>query len=157
MACRNQRCNREGKVESRGARREERRAPLDDDVTRCEWRPGRVDLFKYSRYKRNVRPERETKAMTDTTYDPESDAVYITVGRGRVARTKKNGRFVYDLDAEGHIVGIEILSASKMLAPGDWQKARRPAANPRERPQVAERHRGFIFIKRFSPSDAESR
>jgi uncharacterized protein YuzE len=66
---------------------------------------------------------------------------------------EKNGRFVYDLDAEGHIVGIEILSASKMLAPGDWQKARRPAVNPRERPQVAERHRGFIFIKRFSPSE----
>jgi uncharacterized protein YuzE len=114
-------------------------------------------LFKHSRYKRNVRPERETTAMTDTTYDPEADAVYIIIGRSRVARTKKNGRFVYDLDAEGHIVGIEILSASKMLSPGDWQKARRPAVNPRERPQVAERHRGFIFIKRSSPPDVESR
>jgi uncharacterized protein YuzE len=114
-------------------------------------------LFKHWRYKRNGRPERETKAMTDTTYDAEADAVYLTVGRGKVARTKKNGRFVYDLDAEGHIVGIEILSASKMLAPGDWQKARRPTASPRERPQVAERHRGFIFIKRSSPRDVESR
>jgi uncharacterized protein YuzE len=115
------------------------------------------DKFEHSHYKRDVRPEREAEAMTDMTYDAEADAVYITVGPGRVARTKKNGRFVYDFDADGHIVGIEILSASKMLAPGDWQKARRPTASPRERPQVAERHRGFIFIKRSSPRDVESR
>jgi uncharacterized protein YuzE len=95
--------------------------------------------------------------MTDTTYDPEADAVYITVGPGRVERTKKTGPFVYDLDAGGHIVGIEIPSASKVLAPGDWKKARRPTASPRQRPQVADRHRGFIFIKRFSPRDVESR
>jgi uncharacterized protein YuzE len=95
--------------------------------------------------------------MTDTTYDPEADAVYITVGRGPVARTQKNGPFVYDRDADGLIVGIEIRSASKVLAPGEWQKARRPRERARQHSQVAERHRGFIFIKRFSPRDAESR
>jgi len=74
-------------------------------------------------YRRNVRPEREAKAMTEMTYDPEADAVYITVGRGKVERTEETGPFIYDVDAEGHIVGIEILSASKVLAPGDWKKA----------------------------------
>ena len=94
--------------------------------------------------------------MTDITYDAEADAVYIAVGIGRVERTQKNGPLVCDLDAGGHIVGIEIRSASKVLAPGDWQKARRPRESARPRPRVAERHRGFIFIKRSSPRDAGS-
>jgi uncharacterized protein YuzE len=61
--------------------------------------------------------------MTDITYDPEADAVYITVGRGTVDRTEEAGPFVYDVDADGRILGIEILSASKFLADGDWKKA----------------------------------
>jgi uncharacterized protein YuzE len=61
--------------------------------------------------------------MTDITYDAEADAVYITVGRARIERTEEAGPFIYDVDAEGHIVGIEILAASKVLAPGDWEKA----------------------------------
>jgi uncharacterized protein YuzE len=109
------------------------------------------------RYKRDVRPQREAKAMTDMTYDAEADTVYIAVGRGKVERKKKTGPFTYDLGATGHIVGIEIPSASKVLAPGDWKKARRRRENLRQRSQVAERHRGFIFIRRFSPSDVESR
>ena len=60
--------------------------------------------------------------MTDITYDPEADAVYITIGRGNVDRTKETGKFICDLDADGYIVGIEILSASKVLAAGDWKK-----------------------------------
>jgi uncharacterized protein YuzE len=84
------------------------------------------DKFEHSRYKRDVRPEREAKAMTDITYDAEADAVYITVGRGTVDRTEESGPFIYDVDAEGRIVGIEILSASKVLAPGDWKKAPSP-------------------------------
>jgi uncharacterized protein YuzE len=66
--------------------------------------------------------------MTDFTFDPEADAVYISVGRGTVDRTEETGPFIYDVDAEGRILGIEILSASKILAPGDWQKARVPGA-----------------------------
>jgi uncharacterized protein YuzE len=84
------------------------------------------DKFEHSRYKRDVRPEREAKAMTDITYDAEADAVYITVGRGTVDRTEESGPFIYDVDAEGRIVGIEILSASKVLVPGDWKKASPP-------------------------------
>jgi uncharacterized protein YuzE len=71
----------------------------------------------------DVRLERETKAMTEISYDPEADAVYITVGPGNVDRTEEAGPFIYDVDADGHIVGIEILSASKILAAGDWKKA----------------------------------
>ena len=64
--------------------------------------------------------------MTDITYDAEADAVYITVGRGKVERTEETGPFIYDVDADGHIIGIEILTASKVLAPGDWKKAPSP-------------------------------
>jgi uncharacterized protein YuzE len=64
--------------------------------------------------------------MTDITYDPEADAVYVTVGRGNIDRTEEAGPFIYDVDADGRIIGIEILSASKVLAPGDWKKARAP-------------------------------
>lgn len=78
------------------------------------------------RYKRDARSEREAKAMTDISYDAEADAVYITVAPGKVDRTEETGPFIYDVDADGHIVGIEILSASKILAPGDWKKAGPP-------------------------------
>jgi uncharacterized protein YuzE len=67
--------------------------------------------------------------MTDITYDAEADAVYIAVGRGEVDRTEEAGPFVYDVDAEGRIVGIEIVSASKVLAPGDWKEAERLRAH----------------------------
>ena len=64
--------------------------------------------------------------MIDVTYDPEADAVYIRVGRGTIDRQEEAGPFIYDVDAEGRVLGIEILSASKVLAPGDWRNARRP-------------------------------
>jgi uncharacterized protein YuzE len=66
--------------------------------------------------------------MTEITYDPEADAVYITIGRGNIDRTEEAGPFIYDVDANGHIIGVEILSASKVLAPGEWQKAGAPGA-----------------------------
>jgi uncharacterized protein YuzE len=94
--------------------------------------------------------------MPEITYDPEADAVYIALVRGKVERTKEAKPFLYDLDAEGHVVGIEIPLASKVLAPGDWKKVRRPKESARRRHRVAERHRGFIFIKRLLPRDAES-
>ena len=62
--------------------------------------------------------------MIDMTYDPEADAAYIYLSRGNIAATEEAGPFIYNVDAEG--IGIEILSASKVLAPGDWQKARMP-------------------------------
>jgi uncharacterized protein YuzE len=67
--------------------------------------------------------------MIDMTYDPEADAAYIYLGRGKVAETKHEGPFIYDVDASGKILGIEILSASKVLAPGDWKKSRLPGSS----------------------------
>jgi uncharacterized protein YuzE len=64
--------------------------------------------------------------MTDITYDPEADAVYITIGRGTFDRTEQTGPFIYDIDVDGHILGIEILSASTVLAAGGWKKAGAP-------------------------------
>lgn len=65
--------------------------------------------------------------MTDITYDPEADAIYIYIGAVRkVDHTEEAGPFIYDVDPDGRIVGIEILSASKVLTPGDWQSARLP-------------------------------
>jgi uncharacterized protein YuzE len=64
--------------------------------------------------------------MIDMTYDPEADAVYMYLSRGKVDHTEEAGPFIYDVDAEGRVLGIEILSASEVLAPGEWQNARRP-------------------------------
>ncbi|WP_041801334.1 DUF2283 domain-containing protein [Rhodopseudomonas palustris] len=64
--------------------------------------------------------------MTDITYDPEAEAVYITIGNGDFDHTEKAGSFIYDVDAQGRVLGIEILFVSTVLAPGDWQKARLP-------------------------------
>ena len=67
--------------------------------------------------------------MIDMTYDPEADAVYIYLSRAKVDRTEEAGPFIYDLDADGRVRGIEILSASEVLAPGDWQNAHQPGAS----------------------------
>jgi uncharacterized protein YuzE len=84
------------------------------------------DKFKHPRYKCDAGSEREAKAMSDVTYDAEADAVYVAIGRGKVERTEEAGPFIYDVDADGRVLGIEILSASKVLAPGDWKKAGPP-------------------------------
>jgi uncharacterized protein YuzE len=67
--------------------------------------------------------------MTDITYDADADAVYITVAHGKVDRTEEAKPFIYDIDPDGRVLGIEILSASKVLAPGDWKKAGSPNAS----------------------------
>jgi len=64
--------------------------------------------------------------MIDMTYDPEADAIYIRLARGKVDSTDESGPFIYDVDKDGRILGIEILAASKVLAPGEWQNARLP-------------------------------
>ncbi len=46
-------------------------------------------------------------------YDLVSDAVYMTVGTGKIEKTLKHESGVMmDVDKEGNIVGIEILDAS---------------------------------------------
>ncbi|KQT87523.1 DUF2283 domain-containing protein [Aurantimonas sp. Leaf443] len=61
------------------------------------------------------------------TYDPEADAVYLYVGKGKFDRTEEAGPFVYDVDAQGRVLGIEITCASTVLAPGAWQQAPLPS------------------------------
>jgi uncharacterized protein YuzE len=49
----------------------------------------------------------------DIKYDIMADAVYVTVGNGKVAKTiKTEERFLVDVDTNGNVVGIEILDAS---------------------------------------------
>jgi uncharacterized protein YuzE len=67
--------------------------------------------------------------MIDMTYDPEADAVYMYVGTGTFDHTEEAGPFIYDVDTEGRILGIEILSVSQVFAPGLWQNARRPGTS----------------------------
>ncbi len=69
--------------------------------------------------------------MIDMTYDPEANAAYIYLSRAEVAATEEAGPFIYDVDTEGRIIGIEILSCSKVLAPGVWRKARMPSGRGR--------------------------
>lgn len=56
-------------------------------------------------------------------YDREADALYIHLREVPVADTTdvEEGVMV-DLDAEGHIIGVEILDASKRLSPDDLSK-----------------------------------
>lgn len=55
-----------------------------------------------------------------TEYDPEADALYIQI---REARPDDNidieEGVTVDIDADRHIVGVEILDASKRLSPSD--------------------------------------
>lgn len=65
--------------------------------------------------------------MTDTTYDPEADAAYVRIGRGKVAETREvTPGVLLDYDAKGRLLGVELLTASRALAPGDWSRAPRP-------------------------------
>jgi len=67
--------------------------------------------------------------MIDMTYDPEADAAYIYLSRGcKIASTGEVSPFICDFDSEDRVIGIEIIDVSKVLSPGDWQKARRPGA-----------------------------
>jgi YD repeat-containing protein len=76
--------------------------------------------------------------MINTTYDPEADAVYVQIAEGNVAESAEVGEdVVLDYDAEGRVLGIEFLAASKRLAPGRWTQARAPKG-PRQRLDAAE-------------------
>jgi uncharacterized protein YuzE len=69
--------------------------------------------------------------MTQITYDPDGDAAYVTISPSPVhVSAKVAPGFMVDYDAEGRIVGIELLNARKTLAPGVWLRARRAAPTP---------------------------
>ena len=53
-------------------------------------------------------------------YDPEADALYIQVREARPAdNIDIEDGVTVDVDEQGHIVGLEILDASKRLSPLD--------------------------------------
>ncbi|MBU0760917.1 MAG: DUF2283 domain-containing protein [Nanoarchaeota archaeon] len=52
----------------------------------------------------------------EITYDKEADAIYIEFRSGNFTANKKIDDFtIIDLDANGNILGIEILEASKRI------------------------------------------
>lgn len=52
------------------------------------------------------------------TYDPEADALYIELRGARPADSLDIEEGVsVDLDSEGHIIGLEVLDASKRMSP----------------------------------------
>jgi uncharacterized protein YuzE len=54
-----------------------------------------------------------------TRYDPDADALYVRFSEAEIIESEEvsNG-VILDFDAEGRIVAIEVLDASKHLAAG---------------------------------------
>lgn len=86
----------------------------------CAWWSGRrKTTFMLLR---SARTEEQQSDMRANTYDPDADAAYIVVGEGPIADTDELAPgIVADFDAQGRLVGIELLSVSKTLAPGSWK------------------------------------
>jgi uncharacterized protein YuzE len=75
------------------------------------------------------------------TYDPEANAAYLylvdEIGIGGVAQSVPiSGEgidaadFVFDFNRDGHLVGIEVLAASQLLAAETLGKAQPPGQKP---------------------------
>ena len=57
------------------------------------------------------------------TYDSEADALYISLRKGSAADAVDiEEGVVADLDGEGHVIGFEILDASKRMDPKDLRE-----------------------------------
>jgi uncharacterized protein YuzE len=62
------------------------------------------------------------------SYDPEADAAYISLADHPVAESEEVARsVVLDFDAEGRLLGIEVLNATNTLAPGALARLLDPA------------------------------
>ncbi len=76
--------------------------------------------------------------MIRSTYDPDADAAFIEIGKGKVARSEEvSPQIIVDFDGAGRVLGFEILTASRVLAAGTWTKAARPG-DPDGRADAAE-------------------
>ena len=61
----------------------------------------------------------------EISYDKDADAVYIKLREGEFAKNKSVDEFtILDLDAEGNILGIEIIEASKRIPPESLSEVR---------------------------------
>jgi uncharacterized protein YuzE len=50
-------------------------------------------------------------------YDKSVDALYITLKKGKVFKTKEQGGSMVDYDKKGELLGLEILNYSKKVRP----------------------------------------
>ena len=65
----------------------------------------------------------------ELTYEPEADAVFVRLADGAPKESEEVSPGVtLDFDASGRVVAMEVLPASKVLAPGAWSKAPAPGA-----------------------------
>ena len=55
-------------------------------------------------------------------YDPEADALYIEIKASTVTTKRLDQDIAIDYDAEGHIAGIEILSAKERVFGKDGRR-----------------------------------
>jgi uncharacterized protein YuzE len=63
------------------------------------------------------------------SHDPEADAVFIKLADEHPVESEEvSPGVVLDFTEDGRVTGIEILFASKTLAPGDWRKAPMPGS-----------------------------
>lgn len=60
------------------------------------------------------------------TYDPEADALYIKLSDIRSYEGGDVGPLTLFYSENDQVVGVEILAASKVLAPGEWRNAPLP-------------------------------
>jgi uncharacterized protein YuzE len=68
--------------------------------------------------------------MRANTYDPDADAAYIYVGEAPIVESEEIApNIVVDYDEHERVVGIEILFASRTLAPGSWKDWPLPGAD----------------------------
>ena len=57
------------------------------------------------------------------TYDKIADAAYMTLRKGRVAKTvEMSNDVIVDLDKKGHLLGIEMLGASSQFSKNSLSK-----------------------------------
>ena len=64
----------------------------------------------------------------DLTYDPEADDAFVRFSRSAYVESEEVfPGIVLDFDAAGRVIALEVLAASKVLAPGDWKNARPPS------------------------------
>lgn len=65
----------------------------------------------------------------EVTYDRDADAVYLRLSeRAPYEAYDTAGGLTVHVDQDGRVVGIEVLGASDVLAPGAWRSA--PAPDP---------------------------
>lgn len=58
-----------------------------------------------------------TGQVWTSTHDKEADAAYLRLGEGKITRTEEVfPDVILDLNADGKVIGIEILNVSQTLA-----------------------------------------